>query len=85
MHARKYALHALCTLCSFGFTLADGVLSSPPKKSYRVPDPCIALCQATYMWKVEEGDYRDDITVIVLKLPWLPPQASGAGSSSSGP
>lgn len=31
MHARKYALHALCTLCSFGFTLADGVLSSPPK------------------------------------------------------
>ena len=26
--------------------------------------------QASYMWKVEEGDYRDDITVIVLALPW---------------
>ena len=24
------------------------------------------------MWKVEEGDYRDDITVIVLLFPWLP-------------
>ena len=23
------------------------------------------------MWKVEEGDYRDDITVIVLMLPWI--------------
>ena len=23
------------------------------------------------MWKVEEGDYRDDITVIVLMLPWV--------------
>ena len=27
--------------------------------------------QATHMWKVEEGDYRDDITVVVLTLPWL--------------
>ena len=27
--------------------------------------------QSTYMWKVEEGDYRDDITVVVLTLPWL--------------
>ena len=26
--------------------------------------------QASYMWKVEEGDYRDDITVIVLMVPW---------------
>jgi len=25
--------------------------------------------QSSYMWKVEEGDYRDDITVIVLLLP----------------
>jgi len=23
------------------------------------------------MWKVEEGDYRDDITVVVLTFPWL--------------
>lgn len=28
--------------------------------------------QAAYMWKVEEGDYRDDISCIVAKLPWLP-------------
>ena len=27
--------------------------------------------QASYMWKVEEGDYRDDITVVVLTFPWL--------------
>ena len=27
--------------------------------------------QASYMWKVEEGDYRDDITVVVLTVPWL--------------
>jgi len=26
--------------------------------------------QASYVWKVEEGDYRDDITVIVLRFPW---------------
>lgn len=26
--------------------------------------------QSAYMWKVEEGDYRDDISCIVLKLPW---------------
>ena len=26
--------------------------------------------QSSYMWKVEEGDYRDDITVIVMLLPW---------------
>ena len=28
--------------------------------------------QSSYMWKVEEGDYRDDITVIVMLLPWPP-------------
>ena len=22
-------------------------------------------------WRVEEGDYRDDITVIVMSLPWV--------------
>jgi len=26
--------------------------------------------QASYVWKVEEGDYRDDITVVVLRFPW---------------
>ena len=28
--------------------------------------------EAAIMWRVEEGNYRDDITVIVLRLPWLP-------------
>lgn len=27
--------------------------------------------EASYMWKVEEGDYRDDITVVVVMFPWL--------------
>jgi len=39
------------------------------------PDPkliCDAIVeQSSYMWKVEEGDYRDDITVVFLKFPWL--------------
>jgi len=26
--------------------------------------------QSSYMWKVEEGDYRDDITLIIIKMPW---------------
>ena len=30
--------------------------------------------QSSYMWKVEEGDYRDDITVIVMLLPWCTPE-----------
>ena len=29
---------------------------------------------ASAMWKREEGDYRDDITVFVLLLPWCPQQ-----------
>mmetsp|Transcript_18531 Transcript_18531/g.30975 ORF Transcript_18531/g.30975 Transcript_18531/m.30975 type:complete len:416 (+) Transcript_18531:154-1401(+) len=29
------------------------------------------VSEASYMWKVEEGDYRDDITVVVLTFPWL--------------
>ena len=28
--------------------------------------------QSSYMWMVEQGDYRDDITVIVMLLPWPP-------------
>ena len=27
--------------------------------------------QASYMWKVEEGDYRDDISCVVVTFPWL--------------
>lgn len=35
--------------------------------------------RAAHMWKVEEGDYRDDISCIVLRVPWLEP--SGAPTS----
>lgn len=42
-------------------------------KSGNVQEICDVISdQSSYMWKVEEGDYRDDITVIVLKIPWLP-------------
>lgn len=26
--------------------------------------------EASYQWMVEEGDYRDDITVVLLFFPW---------------
>ena len=37
------------------------------------PREIVALImeQASYMWKVEEGDYRDDISCVVLTFPWL--------------
>ena len=41
-------------------------------KSGDVQDMCDTIVdQSSYMWKVEEGDYRDDITVIVLLMPWI--------------
>ena len=50
-------------------TVADIIASV---KSGDVNDICDAIVdQASYAWKVEEGDYRDDITVVVLLLPWL--------------
>jgi len=30
--------------------------------------------EASHRWKVEEGDYRDDITVVVLMFPWQSPE-----------
>lgn len=29
------------------------------------------VAEASHAWKVEEGDYRDDITCVVLTFPWL--------------
>ena len=59
-------------------------------KSGDVQDMCdIIVDQSSYMWKVEEGDYRDDITVIVLLLPWITEEmkvavaANAAASASS--
>ena len=37
--------------------------------------------QSSYMWKVEEGDYRDDITVIVLMVPWVSEEMKAKGSA----
>lgn len=48
-------------------------------KSGDVQDMCDTIVdQSSYMWKVEEGDYRDDITVVMLLLPWIPPEGAGA-------
>ena len=59
-------------------------------KSGDVQDMCDTIVdQSSYMWKVEEGDYRDDITVIVLLLPWITEEmkvavaASAAASATS--
>jgi len=42
-------------------------------KEERTPENItdVIVDQSSYMWKVEEGDYRDDITVVVVKLPWI--------------
>ena len=52
-------------------------------KSGDVQDMCETIVdQSSYMWKVEEGDYRDDITVVILKLPWIP-EGGSVGAASS--
>ena len=52
-------------------------------KSGDVQEMCdVIVDQSSYMWKVEEGDYRDDITVVVLKMPWLPEGGAAATASS---
>ena len=40
--------------------------------------------QSAYMWKVEEGDYRDDITVVVLTFPWLDSYGGGDDGGDGG-
>lgn len=47
----------------------------------RDPNEMCALIveQASYMWKVEEGDYRDDITVVIILFPWLNKNESKIG------
>jgi len=39
--------------------------------------------QSSYMWKVEEGDYRDDITVVLCLFPWTLPEMEGKGEPSA--
>jgi len=38
---------------------------------------------AAYQWKLEEGDYRDDISCIVFKIPWPANLANGAAEQPS--
>ena len=53
-------------------TVAD-IIAEVKLKSGHVQDMVNQIVdQSSYMWKVEEGDYRDDITVIVMLLPWPP-------------
>ena len=60
-------------------TTSSRTLAAPPRadivatvKSLDPEEICKQIVsQASYMWKVEEGDYRDDITVVVLTFPWL--------------
>jgi len=47
-------------------------------------DACIALInEATHRWRKEEGNYRDDITCIVVFLPCLPDANEPLGQSPS--
>lgn len=53
-------------------TVAD-IIAEVKLKSGHVQDMVNQIVdQSSYMWKVEQGDYRDDITVIVMLLPWPP-------------
>ena len=56
-------------------TVAEIVYNHKSKSVQEICDEIVE--QSSYMWKVEEGDYRDDITVVVLKHPWIPASASG--------
>ena len=52
--------------------VADIVARSDPENVEKI---CSSIVEAaSAMWKREEGDYRDDITVFVLLLPWCPQQ-----------
>mgnify|MGYP006169943767 CR=1 FL=1 len=50
-------------------TVADIVASVQSGDPQEICD--LIVDQSSYMWKVEEGDYRDDITVLVLMMPWI--------------
>ena len=70
-------------------TVAD-IIANRSSNGGDVQDMCDTIVdQSSYMWKVEEGDYRDDITVIVLLLPWITEEmkvavaASAAASATS--
>lgn len=53
---------------------SDQVADLVYRVSQESDDPakmCDAIVeQSSYVWKVEEGDYRDDITVVLLRFPW---------------
>jgi len=41
--------------------------------------------QSSYMWKVEEGDYRDDITVVMFLFPWLTDEMKAQAAADAAP
>ena len=47
-------------------------------------EPLPPLLQSSHEWKMEEGDYRDDITVVVLTFPWLDTYDATAAETNSG-
>ena len=58
-------------------TVAEMFYNHQSKNVQEICDEIVE--QSSYMWKVEEGDYRDDITVVVLTHPWLPADAAASG------
>ena len=57
--------------------VADIVHSVEQRKPGEIAE--LILEKSSHEWQVEEGDYRDDIMIVVLKFPWL----DAATSSSS--
>ena len=43
------------------------------------------IAKAAMAWRVEEGDYRDDITCIVLYLTDLPESLIGGATAAAAP
>ena len=42
------------------------------------------VAESARMWRAEEGDYRDDITVVVLTFPWLESYGDEGGEEVAG-
>ena len=39
--------------------------------------------KSSHLWSIEEGDYRDDITVVALMLPWLTQEVKMAAANAA--
>jgi serine/threonine protein phosphatase PrpC len=66
--------------------MGQGSAPTPPNgaegQRARAAEACRKLCELSSIeWKKHEGDYRDDITGIVCRLPCFPPSGDAAGGS----